>query len=173
MIVHFPRRLLLIVSRRIFQRVVTGAGAPEVNGVYTQSQYFQGGFIYTKEGTWKNETFTFYIFQCRVCGDSKHWFISIVPDGRCSPVFSADIDFYRTPMTSDCRLLPPVFGWVKANHGSSFAVGVEPPPTISHMHHPNDNNEQDDHCQRRLEDATATRPSLDESMSSRREKIHF
>jgi hypothetical protein len=48
--VPLPRRLLLIVARRISVRVVTGASTPEINGVYKQDQYFGGACMYTRQG---------------------------------------------------------------------------------------------------------------------------
>ena len=147
---QLPWRLLLIVARRIFVCVVTGAGTPEVNGVYTQYPYMRGACTYTREGMWKGGKYTFHIYQCLVSDYSKHWFISINPYGGI-PGSSSDIDFYSSPVTSDCLVIPPVSSWVTAP-----GEGREPMPTLSCMHP----YTEQDHRQR-LEDAIAAHPGDD------------
>jgi ubiquitin carboxyl-terminal hydrolase 9/24 len=100
-----------------YQIVVEGAGNSSVNGVYHQCGYFEGGCRYAMSGNWRNERYRFFIFQCNVSNNTKHWYISIVPYDS-QPGTSADIDFYTAPATSDFLRVPPHTGWVKSQEGT-------------------------------------------------------
>jgi hypothetical protein len=132
-----PQRLLLLVSRHII--VVTGAGTPGVNGVYTQDEfyriypqlqatnhYLRNAPMYTKKGMWKNATRRFVL-----CNVSNNWYISIAGPPGSLPETNSDIDFYSSPVTADCVHIPPRHGWVKADTPDG---GQDPPPTLSYMH---------------------------------------
>jgi len=106
-----------------FQIHVDGAGQAAVNGVYKQDGHFQGACRYVMEGSWGDKVNKFYIFQCNVSNNTKHWYISIVPPGA-NPGTSSDIDFYSAPATVDYLNIPPQKGWVKA------AEGKDPPPSL-------------------------------------------
>ncbi|GAX26841.1 ubiquitin carboxyl-terminal hydrolase 9/24 [Fistulifera solaris] len=99
-----------------FQVFVQGAGNPAVDGVYSQDGFFSNACRYTKHGRWKDTDYKFYIFQCPVSNNTRHWYISIVPYGG-NPGTSSDIDFYTAPVQEDCVHVPPKIGWVKANEG--------------------------------------------------------
>jgi ubiquitin carboxyl-terminal hydrolase 9/24 len=107
-----------------YQVVIESAGTPEVNGVYNQDGYFENACKYFREGKWKNSLYKFFIFQCNVSNNTKHWYISIVPYGG-NPGTSSDIDFYSAPATHECARIPPTKGWVKA------LEGLEPAPELS------------------------------------------
>jgi ubiquitin carboxyl-terminal hydrolase 9/24 len=98
------------------QIVVEGAGNPAVNGTYEPDGLFEGACRYAMEGKWNDHVQNFYVFLCNVSNNTKHWYISIVPQGQ-SPGTSSDIDFYSAPMTADTEHLPPLTGWVKAQEG--------------------------------------------------------
>ncbi|KAL7573772.1 hypothetical protein ACA910_007801 [Epithemia clementina (nom. ined.)] len=106
-----------------FQIVVENAGTADVNGTYQQDGYFEGVCKFSRVGRWKNGNYKFYIFQCNVSNNTRHWYISIVPSGG-SPGTSADIDFYSASVSSDCSTVPPLKTWAKGPEG------VEPCPNL-------------------------------------------
>jgi ubiquitin carboxyl-terminal hydrolase 9/24 len=117
-----------------FQITVQGSGNPAVNGVYSQDGFFANACRYTKHGRWNNTDYKFYIFQCHVSNNTRHWYISIVPYGG-NPGTSSDIDFYTGPVTEECRHIPPRIGWVKANEGK------DPCPTLDFRYLPDEGND--------------------------------
>jgi ubiquitin carboxyl-terminal hydrolase 9/24 len=106
-----------------FQIVVEGAGNPAVNGVYNQDGYFERACRYVKEGTWNKKTRKFYILQCHVSNNTKHWYISIVPNGGSAGT-SSDIDFYTAPLSDEEGHIPPGKEWTISTEGRN------PPPTL-------------------------------------------
>lgn len=100
-----------------FQIFVQGAGNPAVDGAYSQDGFFSNACRYTKHGRWNETDYKFYIFQCPVSNNTRHWYISIVPYGG-NPGTSSDIDFYTAPVQEECLRIPPKSGWVKANEGT-------------------------------------------------------
>jgi len=121
-----------------YQVVVANAGNGACNGVYHQDGYFSEACRYVMEGRGTNNSIArYYIFQCNVSNNTKHWYISIVPRGS-NPGTSSDIDFYSAPVTETCRRVPPCDGWVKA------PVGTDPPPVLSHrLKNPEDDGTTD------------------------------
>jgi len=117
---------------------VEHAGNPTVNGIYQQSGLFGGACRYIRRGYWKEKEFQFFIFQCPVSNNTKHWYISIVPFGG-NPGTSSDIDFYTAPVTHECQSVPPVLGWTKA------AEGLDPPPSVQPRTLPDEIEAHDDH----------------------------
>ena len=107
-----------------YQIVIEGAGTRAVNGVYSQDGYFENACKYCKDGRWKESEQKFYIFQCNVSNNTKHWYISIVPFGG-NPGTSSDIDFYSAPAGHECLRVPPDKGWVKAPEGTDPAPRLE------------------------------------------------
>jgi len=114
-----------------FEIVVAGAGNDVVNGAYYQSGYYQGACKYEMESMHNGRKEKVWIFQCTVSNNTSHWYISIVPNG-VKPGTSSDIDFYSAPMTDECRRVPPMAGWLKAQQG------VDPPPMIRYQDKPRD-----------------------------------
>lgn len=114
-----------------FQVIVANAGQTAVNGTYHQDGYFQEACRYAKDGRFDGKNQRFYIFQCNVSNNTKHWYISIVPIGS-NPGTSSDIDFYSAPVTDACGVYPPRNGWVKA------PVGKEPSPSLDYRQKPED-----------------------------------
>ena len=112
-----------------YQIVIENAGAPDVNGTYNQDGYFEGACKYSRVGRWKNGNYRFYIFQCNVSNNTRHWYISIVPSGG-SPGTSADIDFYTSSVNTDCSTVPPLKSWSKGPEG------IEPPPVLRFVNRP-------------------------------------
>lgn len=112
-----------------YQIIIRGAGNAAVNGVYHQDGYFETTCRYVMEGKWNGSRHKFYIFQCNVSNNTKHWYISIVPPNQ-SPGTSSDIDFYTAPVSADCERVPPTTGWIKANEGR------EQPPTLEYRTKP-------------------------------------
>jgi ubiquitin carboxyl-terminal hydrolase 9/24 len=100
--------------------VITGAGNDAVNGTYVRDGNFERAFKYSKPGIYQGRNAVFSIFRCNVSNNTKHWYISIVPQGNV-PGTSSDIDFYSAPVTVDCHELPPLTGWVRANEGQDPA----------------------------------------------------
>jgi ubiquitin carboxyl-terminal hydrolase 9/24 len=96
--------------------LVEGAGNPAVNGVYAKDGYFERACKFSRAGDYNGQSILFSIFQCNVSNNTKHWYISIVPQ-RGLPGTSADVDFYSAPVTDDCADLPPLSGWTKSNEG--------------------------------------------------------
>jgi ubiquitin carboxyl-terminal hydrolase 9/24 len=111
-----------------YQVAIQGAGNPAVNGVYAQAGFFNKICQYSKRGHWKDEDHRFFIFQCHVSNNTRHWYISIVPSGG-NPGTSSDIDFYSAPVTENCAKIPPQDGWIKATEGK------DPTPTLSFITH--------------------------------------
>ena len=109
------------------QIIVEGAGNSVVNGVYNQDGYFEGICRYVKDGTWNSTPYKFYILQCHVSNNTKHWYISIVPYGS-TPGTSSDIDFYTAPLGNASRRIPPVGDWTIANEGRA------PAPQLAHRY---------------------------------------
>jgi hypothetical protein len=105
--------------------VVTDAGTPEVNGVYSHDGYSGNAFRYSRRGSWKGKTCSFYILQCEASDNQNYWYITIVPSG-CSPGTMDDIDFYAAPVSEERRGMPPLNGWVRDDQGSGH------PPTLSY-----------------------------------------
>lgn len=105
--------------------MVQDCGTAAVNGTFYQDGYFDGACKYVKEGTWNDQMVTFCIFQCTVSNQTRHWYISIFPD-EDSPGTSADIDFYTSPVTQECIMVPPVSNWELSQEG------LAPPPRVSH-----------------------------------------
>lgn len=110
-----------------FQVVVAGAGIDCVNGTYSQDGYFKGAVRYSKDGIWNGNTKKFHIFQCLTGGKTKHWYISIIPEGR-RPGTSTDIDLYSCPVNDDCRRIPPRDGWV------DHPAGAAPVPLLEFVY---------------------------------------
>ena len=106
-----------------FQIVIENAGARDVNGAYHQDGFFENACKYSRVGRWKNGNYKFFIFQCNVSNNTRHWYISIVPSGG-SPGTSSDIDFYTASVSADCAQVPPAKGWSKGPEG------VEPCPAL-------------------------------------------
>lgn len=104
--------------------VVSGAGNPAVNGTYQQDGVFSGACRYSKAGLWKSKDCRFFIFQCNVSNNTRHWYISIVPPGM-NPGTSSDIDFYTAPATERCTKIPPQSGWAKSNEGRDPSPNME------------------------------------------------
>ena len=104
--------------------VITGAGNKFVDGVYVRDGYHERTFKFSRTAEYNGQRVTFSIFKCHVSNNTKHWYISIVPDGS-QPGTSSDIDFYSAPVSLQSHDLPPLSGWVKANEGR------EPNPTLT------------------------------------------
>lgn len=104
--------------------IVSGAGNPAVNGVYTKDGYFERAYKFSKVGEYNGKNAIYALFQCNVSNNTKHWYISIIPP-KGQPGTSADVDFYSAPVTNDSQEIPPFTGWTKSNEGK------DPPPVIS------------------------------------------
>jgi ubiquitin carboxyl-terminal hydrolase 9/24 len=106
-----------------YQIIVEGAGNPAVNGVYVQDGYFEQACRFVKDGLWNKKQRKFYILQCHVSNNTKHWYISIVPSGASAGT-SSDIDFYTAPLSDEDRHIPPAKEWTISTEGRS------PPPEL-------------------------------------------
>ncbi|KAL3923845.1 MAG: hypothetical protein SGILL_001411 [Bacillariaceae sp.] len=106
---------------------VIGAGNTSVDGSYVRDGYFEKAFKYSKHGEHLGRKAIFSIFKCNVSNNTKHWYISVIPDGS-APGTSSDVDFYSAPVSADSDELPPLRGWVKA------VEGRDPAPTITYTH---------------------------------------
>jgi ubiquitin carboxyl-terminal hydrolase 9/24 len=96
--------------------IVQEAGNPAVNGTYFHNGVFENASHYVRDGNWNGAPHKFHIFLCNVSNNTKHWYISIVPQ-NCRPGTSLDIDFYTAPVTSASKFSVPCMGWVKAQEG--------------------------------------------------------
>jgi hypothetical protein len=103
--------------------IVEGAGQPAVNGTYARDGYFEGAAKYIMRGKYNGESCLFSLFQCNVSNNTKHWYISIVPQNS-QPGTSTDIDFYSAPVLDNCTEYPPPGTWTKSNEGQ------DPPPKL-------------------------------------------
>ncbi len=115
--------------RDVQQVEVEGAGIPSINGVYERDDELHGTPRYTKYGEHKGEKVSYVLFKCNVSNNTKHWYISIIPENG-HPGTNTDIDFYSAPVVTDASdEFPPTTGWSKANEGK------EPPPTLKLLEH--------------------------------------
>ena len=103
--------------------VMSGAGNPAVNGLYTQDGCFGNACRYSMQGRYNNEPHTFSLFHCSVSNNTKHWYISIVPRNS-RPGTSHDIDFYSAPVLDSCLEYPPANSWTDSDEGR------DPPPNL-------------------------------------------
>jgi len=122
-------------NRGPFQIKIEDAGMEQINGTYHQDGYFENACKYSKNGVWKGATYRFFIFQCNVSNNTRHWYISIVPTGG-NPGTSSDIDFYTAPAGLEPSQIPPLRGWVKAQEGE------EPLPNLTYVEQAEDGEEQ-------------------------------
>jgi ubiquitin carboxyl-terminal hydrolase 9/24 len=104
--------------------IVSGAGNPSVNGVYTKDGYFERAFKFSKIGEYNGKSAMYAIFQCNVSNNTKHWYISIIP-ANGQPGTNEDVDFYSVGVKLESRVTPPYTGWTKSSKGQ------DPPPSIS------------------------------------------
>ena len=119
-----------------YQIKIEGAGTEQVNGVYSQDGYFEGACKYSRQGLWNGVTDRFYIFQCNVSNNTKHWYISIIPSGG-NPGTSADIDFYTAPVNKECEQVPPENTWIKGPEGK------DPVPSLHFSRRPEQSEESE------------------------------
>lgn len=95
--------------------IITGAGLDAVNGAYFSEGIANDARMYVKQGgVWKGEHRRFTLFHCSVSNGTKHWYISIIPDGQ-QPGTTSDIDFYSAPSNNGSE--PPASGWTKGPEG--------------------------------------------------------
>jgi len=113
-----------VPNDRPFHITVQGAGNPAVNGVYSQDGLFSNACRYAKQGHWNSNDYTFFIFQCQVSDNTRHWYISIVPYSG-DPGTGSDIDFYSAPVTEECKHIPPRVGWVLSDEGKDPSPSLE------------------------------------------------
>lgn len=102
---------------------VEGAGNPAVNGVYLRDGFFERASKFSRRGEYHGKACDFYLFKCNVSNNTKHWYLSIVPNGQTAGT-SSDTDFYSAPVNETCAEFPPLSGWTTSNEG------VEPAPTL-------------------------------------------
>lgn len=105
------------------QIVVQGAGNPAVDGIFSRDKWFSNAWSYIKCGQWNGNACVFYIFQCVVSNSTRHWYISIVPNGKI-PGKTSDIDFYKAPVRSDSLHVPPKMGWRAVKEGKNPSPGL-------------------------------------------------
>jgi ubiquitin carboxyl-terminal hydrolase 9/24 len=111
---HGPRKI-----------VVDGAGSVVVNGIYVRDGSFERASKFSRRGEHAGKVSDFFLFQCNVSNNTKHWFLSIVPEG-CIAGTSNDKDFYSAAVNETCIEFPPTNGWKKS------AEGLDPPPTLTY-----------------------------------------
>ena len=111
---HGPRKI-----------IVEGAGASFVNGVYARDGFFERASKFSRRGEFCGKVAVFFLFQCNVSNNTKHWYLSIVPEGQTAGT-SNDKDFYSAPVNETCTEFPPQSGWTTA------AEGLDPPPTLTY-----------------------------------------
>jgi len=112
---HGPRKI-----------VVEGAGNAVVNGLYTRDGFFERASKFSRRGEYAGEPSNFFLFQCNVSNNTKHWYLSIVPEGQTAGT-SNDKDFYSAPVTETCIEFPPRSGW------TTTAEGLDPAPTLTYL----------------------------------------
>jgi hypothetical protein len=95
---------------------VQGASLSFINGTYSPSGAFDGVPKYKKYVMYKGRDSTLTMFRCRVKGDKKRWYISIVPS-QSIPGTKHDTDFYTARSRSLLDLVPPEDGWVVVGKG--------------------------------------------------------
>ena len=103
--------------------IVEGAGLDAVNGSYQRSDTFDNVGKYSMVGTWNGGECVFSLFRCNTSNNTKHWYISIVPDG-VQPGTSTDIDFYSAPLSESSPWYPPSSGWTKSEMGHNPVPAV-------------------------------------------------
>jgi len=103
---------------------VRGAGANQVNGIYTCTSKFDGVDLYTKNGNWQGNQVTFTLFRCRLSDNTKRWYISIIPENN-TPGTSKDMDFYMAPARCGMPEIPHEYQWT-----TNKAYGIDPPPVV-------------------------------------------
>jgi ubiquitin carboxyl-terminal hydrolase 9/24 len=111
---HGPRKI-----------TVEGAGNPAVNGVYVRDGFFERASKFSRRGEYEGMACNFFLFQCNVSNNTKHWYLSIVPNGTDAGT-SSDTDFYSAPVNEMCIEFPPHSGWTKSNEG------IDPPPILTY-----------------------------------------
>jgi ubiquitin carboxyl-terminal hydrolase 9/24 len=142
--------------------IVDGAGNPAVNGTYIQDGAFEQAIRYVRDGIWRTLRYRFFIFLCNVSNNTKHWYISIVPDG-VNPGTSSDIDFYTAPITEASLSVPPTTGWAKAGEGK------DPAPRLIHRDDSNNpivSTHQPQHLQQRMGNGTIVEDDGDDEGQS-------
>lgn len=102
---------------------VSGAGCPEVNGVYVRDHVdLRQPYpkIYVKDGIWKNKQQRFYIYRA-----GPVWRIDVIPydDDETKKV---NLYYHRCQIGGDYEVLPK-FGWLV-----NSIDGVAPPPTLEY-----------------------------------------
>lgn len=95
---------------------VQGASLSFIDGVYVACGKFDSVAKFQKEVIYKGCNRTLTLFRCRVQGNKRRWYISIVPS-RCAPGTKHDTDFYTAPAKSLYDAIPPRSGWVAVGEG--------------------------------------------------------
>ncbi len=75
--------------------------------------------LFTKDALRRGEGVVFTLYRCRLTGDTRRWYISIVPmTGH--PGTPRDIDLYATlaPSHGEDQILPPRTGWIFGAKGA-------------------------------------------------------
>lgn len=103
---------------------VRGAGANQVNGIYTCNGKFDGVDLYIKSGNWQGNQVTFTLFRCRLSDNTKRWYISIIPENN-TPGTSKDMDFYMASASCGMTEIPHEYQWM-----TNKAFGIDPPPVV-------------------------------------------
>jgi ubiquitin carboxyl-terminal hydrolase 9/24 len=129
--------------------LVEGAGLEVLNGKYEQMVDFEGAYQFQKEVTIEGRKEVARLFRCSVNNNTKHWFISIVPD-KIQPGTNKDRDFYSAPAPNASRY-PPTDGWVKQLEGR------EPAPRVSRVE----------------QDADGDRPMWDDGVDGGPQQYHI
>jgi len=103
--------------------LVEGAGLEAINGTYVRDGDFDGAGKYTKKGILNGAQEDISLFRCNVNNNTKHWYLSIVPNG-VQPGTNTDIDFYSAPVNDQMPEFPPSTDWTKASEGMIPAPSV-------------------------------------------------